>query len=315
MTHGLGSNDEVTKVDQDVFSLNETHALLHLPGCRKSSSSENLGWTSMFVSNQHEAPFDVVMNPCRDHLVVLPVGRVFRVHGSIQGKSLSKLARPGDICVWPAESEFAVRIEETIETLHVYIRDRIVADVASSYDNASRPYTLKPVFGRSDELLEQLVVEAWRTARLGLSQSAIYADQLALSIASRLIWLQSLDNGERAPAAPQVGSGLSFLQMRMVEDYVEARLDNAITLDDLCGVANLSRSYFVRQFKRSARISPHQFVLRRRIDRSKRLLRHSRKSIAQIAFECGFAHQEHLTQTFKRQTGTTPAEYRKVKAI
>lgn len=302
-------------MNEDAFTLNETHALLHLPGCQKWSSSENLGWTSMFVSNQHEAPFDVVMNPCRDHLVVLPVGGVFRVHGSIEGTSSSKLARPGDICVWPARSEFAVSIEETIETLHVYIRDSVFTDVASRYDGASQSYTLRPVFGRSDELLEQLIVEAWRTARLGLKQSAIYADQLALSIASRLIWLQNLDSGERPPAAPQDGGGLSSRQMRMIEDYVESQLNNAITLDDLCGIAHLSRSYFVRQFKRSARISPHQFVLRRRIDRSKRLLRHSRKSIAQIAFECGFAHQEHLTQTFKRQTGTTPAEYRKVKAI
>ena len=298
---------------EKAFSLDETHGLLQLPGCRQWSSSEDLGWTSMLVSNQLEEPFDVLMNACNDHLVVLPVGGAFRVHGSINGKSLSKVAKPGDICVWPARSEFTVGIEESVETLHVYIRDSIVAEIASRFSDALSPDALRPVFGRSDELLEHLVVEAWRTSRMGLKQSAIYADQLAISIASRLIWLQNMDAFEEPRR--QGDSGLSPRQLRMVEDYVESRLGETISLQDLSDVANLSRSYFLRQFKRSTSLSPHQFVLRRRVGQSKRLLRHSKKSIAQIAFECGFAHQEHLTQTFKRQTGTTPAEYRKQKGI
>ncbi len=295
------------------FSLNETHGLLQLPGCQRWSSSEGLGWSSMLVSNQIEGPFNVVVNPCEDHLVVLPIGGVFRVHGAFDGQSLTKLAKPGDICVWPARSAFAVGIEETVETLHVYIRDSVFADMVGNFGLPYAPNALRPVFGRSDELLEHLVVEAWRTARMGLKQSALYADQLAIAIASRLIWQQNLDSWEAS--GEKEAAGLSSRQLRMVEDYVEANLNASISLQEMSRVANLSRSYFLRQFKLSTRLSPHQYVLRRRVERSKRLLRHSRKSIAQIAFDCGFAHQEHLTQTFKRQTGTTPAEYRRERAI
>ncbi len=302
-----------TQMTAKVFSIDETHGLLRLPGCRQWSSSERLGWTSMLVTNQYEAPFDVVLNSSDDHLVVLPMGGGGRVHGSIDGQAISKIATPGDICVWPAGSRFSVGIDDAVETVHVYIRGAVVAEVANAFGMASASLQLMPVFGRSDELLEQLLLEAWRTARSDIRQSSIYADQLALSIASRLIWWQHRDTLEEH-SPPECG-GLTARQLRMLEEYVEAHLGESICLQDLSIVAKLSRSYFVRQFKLSTRLTPHQFVLRRRVARSKSLLRRTRKSISQIAFECGFAHQEHLTQTFKRQTGTTPAEYRKTSAI
>ncbi len=78
----------------------------------------------------------------------------------------------------------------------------------------------------------------------------------------------------------------------------------------LSEASGLSVSHFTRRFKVTTGLSPHQFVLRRRVERAKRLLKHTSEAIAQIALCCGFSHQEHLTHTFKRFTGNTPGRYR-----
>jgi AraC family transcriptional regulator len=67
---------------------------------------------------------------------------------------------------------------------------------------------------------------------------------------------------------------------------------------------------FATQFKQVMGISPHQYVIQQRIEKAKQYLRSHKLSITEIALECGFANQSHLTKIFKEQTGITPKAYR-----
>jgi len=78
----------------------------------------------------------------------------------------------------------------------------------------------------------------------------------------------------------------------------------------LAAEAGLGPAHFAQQFRRVAGLSPHQYVLRRRVKRAAALLRLSRRSIAEIAIEVGFSSQSHLTTAFHRVYGTTPGSYR-----
>jgi len=111
-------------------------------------------------------------------------------------------------------------------------------------------------------------------------------------------------------AAPKA-RGLTAPQFKRVEEFIESSLDLTIDLQSLSATCGLSVSHFVRQFKLTAGVSPHQFVLRRRVERAKRLLKDTNEPVAQVAITCGFSHQEHLTHTFRRYTGDTPASFRR----
>ena len=78
----------------------------------------------------------------------------------------------------------------------------------------------------------------------------------------------------------------------------------------MAGVCGRSTEYFVRVFKATAGVSPYQYVLNLRIERAKALLGVEGASIADVALQCGFSHQEHLTRMFRRFTGVTPGRYR-----
>jgi AraC family transcriptional regulator len=132
------------------------------------------------------------------------------------------------------------------------------------------------------------------------------ADSVARTLAIQLI--RKYSSARLQAEVPTVG--LPYAKLKQVKSYIEENLEANLSLSMLSGVAALSPIHFARQFKRSTGQSPYQYLLNARIDAAKRLLR-SQLPIAEIAFRCGFAHQEHLTRTFRKLTGTTPAAYRR----
>ena len=105
-------------------------------------------------------------------------------------------------------------------------------------------------------------------------------------------------------------NGLSRERLKRVRDYIESHLDDRLTLTDLAGVACLSPYHFSRSFKEAVGVGPQRYVMQRRLERAKTLVRKSSQPLAMIAQEVGFTDQSHLTTIFRREIGMTPARYR-----
>lgn len=85
---------------------------------------------------------------------------------------------------------------------------------------------------------------------------------------------------------------------------------NKIYIEDIARELKVSPSYLARKFKEEVGVSPHDFLLSRRIKKAKKLLAETDVDIAAIADECGFSHQSHLTRYFAKEAGMTPSKYR-----
>jgi AraC-like DNA-binding protein len=118
----------------------------------------------------------------------------------------------------------------------------------------------------------------------------------------------------RLPSGMQLRStsdgGLPRYKLRRVTEFVHARIEGPINLDDLAQVAGVSRSHFHRQFKKSLGMTPHDFVLQARIERAKELLLESDNAVANVAAAVGFTDQSHFSTAFRRQTSMTPRTFR-----
>ncbi len=83
-------------------------------------------------------------------------------------------------------------------------------------------------------------------------------------------------------------------RLNRVVEYVDTRLDERVTLAEMAGVAGLTRMHFAAQFRRATGVSPHAYLLQRRVERAKELLRDTTRPLADIALSVGFWHAAAL---------------------
>ena len=294
-------------ISGNVATLAETHGLVTRAGTQIWASSEGRGWRSLFASAQREAPFEDHCPAIADHLVVVHLSGPVRVKRTLAGKEESCLIPPGGVFIMPGGVEFDVRLEGLLDTVHFYLHRSIVDEIADELDNGEA-IRIIPRLGDRDPLLEQVALSLRDQLHDAGAATALYVDNLARAAAARLIHDHS--SAAARPTPPARKMGLSERQLRRAIDFIEANLEHDPALPEVAAVVGLSPVYFARQFRITTGLAPHQYLLRVRIERAKRLLSNGELPIAAVALECGFCHQEHLTRVFRRQCGTTPAAYR-----
>jgi DNA-binding GntR family transcriptional regulator/AraC-like DNA-binding protein len=104
--------------------------------------------------------------------------------------------------------------------------------------------------------------------------------------------------------------GLAPARLRRVTELVHAKIEHELCLDEMAQSAGLSTAHFSHMFRKSTGESPHQFVLRQRIERAKEMLRNAEARVLDVAVACGFKTQQHFARVFRRVCGTSPTEYR-----
>ena len=100
-------------------------------------------------------------------------------------------------------------------------------------------------------------------------------------------------------------------KLKQAIEYINAHLGENISLLEIAAQVDMSQYYFCRLFKESVGMTPHQYVILQRIERSKYLLLHTKKTILSIADECGFADSSHFAKHFNRRVGVSPGKLRR----
>jgi AraC-like DNA-binding protein len=119
--------------------------------------------------------------------------------------------------------------------------------------------------------------------------------------------------GSPANAAAQgtyLRGGLPPSVVRRVREHIESNIDQRIKVETLARLANLSVSYFLRAFKQSVGVTPHDYLMRRRIERTMELMSGTDMPLSEIALAAGFADQSHCARRFRQHVGMSPRDYR-----
>jgi AraC family transcriptional regulator len=164
---------------------------------------------------------------------------------------------------------------------------------------------LEPQDAFRDPLISQIGVTLANEIDGGFVDG-ILADALNMALAVQVM-RRFVD---RSALMLEPSNGLSRERLERVRDYIEAHLDGRLILTDLAKVACLSPYHFSRSFKQAVGVGPQRYVMQRRLERAKTLMRRTNEPLAEIAQRVGFADQSHLTSIFRRETGVTPGRYR-----
>ena len=118
--------------------------------------------------------------------------------------------------------------------------------------------------------------------------------------------------GPPTPTAPgpRMRGGLPPKMLRRVREYIEAHLDEKISIESLADAIGLSMFHFARAFKQSEGVTPHDYLIRRRVKRAMELLASTDLPLSEIAVTVGFSDQSHCARRFREIVGVCPRDYR-----
>jgi transcriptional regulator of acetoin/glycerol metabolism len=189
------------------------------------------------------------------------------------------------------------RLQGGLSLWSLFERDRTLFRRKDANDISTRL-----VIAGSDEARPALLTPPERA--LGAWQNAA---NIALHTRPRLDLLANM--GQLSPPSHLRG-GLPPAAMRRVREYVETHMSESIDLAALAGIAGLSLYHFARAFKQSVGMTPHHYLVQRRVERAQEMLARVELSLAEIALATGFADQSHFARQFRQRFGMTPGQFR-----
>jgi AraC family transcriptional regulator len=116
---------------------------------------------------------------------------------------------------------------------------------------------------------------------------------------------------ERDEVKSRARSWMTARRLRHVDELIDARLDDKLTVQELATAVGLSTGFFSRAFKASVGKSPHDYIIDRRISRARTLLQVDELELSNIALASGFTSHAHMTATFRSRLGVTPSHLRR----
>ena len=206
----------------------------------------------------------------------------------------------GCINVIPADIDTRWLFDAPTDDIILEVAPAFLARVAADSGRNAGRVELVISAGAADATVDGIASLLHRELGNG-GNGKIFGDSLATALAAHL-----LTNYAAFPATfKRYEHGMGKTDLKRILNYIGDHLDKDISLEILASLVAISPFHFCRLFKQSTGLSPHQYVIRERVERAKSLLLRG-NTVTQAAFEVGFSDAAHLHRHFKQRFGITP---------
>ena len=209
----------------------------------------------------------------------------------------------GSLAIVPSGPVPEVRLLTPCTMIICALEKNFTGEIALEIDRQPADGTHFHIRDKPIEGLVDLMINESEASR----PCALYSETLAHALALRFLLRGSSSehklNVSVEPLPPRI--------LRRVRERIEAELDTELSLASLAKESGYSRAHFLRMFRAAIGLTPHQYVLERRLSAAQKLLRQSKMLLVDIALQCGFSSQTHMNDVFRKRLGITPLEYRR----
>ncbi len=265
-------------------------------------------WDGIKLAHYRFQAGDLPEHHHKDHLITIALGEgcggEIRTASGFRARGQTR----GSVCVIPSGQPFAATLESASEHLAIYLEPSLVLRAAAS-ESRSRVRGGVQVVERSspsDPVISSIGMALLAELESEGLSGRLYAESLANVLAVHLLRHYTAAAG----SALRFTGGLSGQKLGRVMAHITDNYESDLSLADLAHVAGMSTFHFAREFKRTTGTTPHQYLIKFRVDRAKALLTGSEMPLVEVSSRSGFSHQSHFTRLFRRLTGTTPQSYR-----
>ena len=266
-------------------------------------SSKDLNWHGIHIEkgeNEGFTPDDVTVT---QHYFAMNTGPAIEWEWKDGNTFKTHRYETGDLWINPAGVPFSHRIighnQFVLLTLEPQKLIELMPEGASLKHKAFRRQHRS-----KDKHLQMLMQTLLLEAEMGGSNGQLYVDSLSTALSVHFVNHYSMERS--------VDLAIPYTSERQrlgnIIDYIEAHLTEDMSLSDLALQAGLSKFHFSRLFKQTMGLTPHKYLIRRRIEQAAQQLKQG-QSIPQVAHQFGFSDQSHFTRVFKQIKGATPRQF------
>jgi AraC-like DNA-binding protein len=264
-----------------------------------------------FARYRHDKPNLGLLEPTplADQVTVAVELRPFRpINVFCDGRHKRKPAsKPGALALYDLRKSWCADIRDPFDNLSVYIPFSSFRDFAAERGSSflELGYDVEEV--RYDTVMLHLMQATLPVLERPREVSTLYLESLFLAVRDHI----AATYGKFSTKTTLKQWGLTARQLRHALEYIEANLSEDVSLADIADACAASISSLARGFKTALGVSPHRWVLNRRIALAQRLMYEGATPLSEVAASCGFADQSHLTRVFMRHVGSSPATWRR----
>ncbi len=265
-------------------------------------------WTGIKVHRARVLPGRMPEQTSNSHEINISiVGSRTTEKVSSSGKAVITNGGAGNLCLTPAGQTVGAYWEKPIDNMGIILKPDFVKKTAIE-NRFNGDFEFKEIYKSKDSLIQQIGFALLEESTAASPAGKLYADSLIQTLTLHL-----LKNYTSANNIQENHGGLSGYKLRRVQEFINANLEEDLSLSEIAEVADLSQFHFARAFRKSTNLTPQQYLMQQRIERAKQLLASDELPIVEISLRTGFKNQSHFTTLFHKFTKFTPKMWRELK--
>ncbi len=272
------------------------------------------GWKNLLVRIYSEPRIEEsVIYPAvaEPRIVRILSGAAVVEERELGGSWLETLVKAGDFFLTGSQSPYEVRWRaigsELFTTMHLYLGlpvfNRVIEE---AFENDPGAIRLRDLSGFKDDFISALLEGLYKEVSSCHRGTSLFVEGIAQSLAVHLV------RNYTDETIQDYTGGLPGFRLRRVRDLMVTHLEEEFSLIRLAREAEMSEFHFSRAFKKTTGLAPSQYFIHLRLEKARRLLRETNRSVIEIGLEVGYTSPSHFARIFGREVGISPSEYRRL---
>lgn len=216
-------------------------------------------------------------------------------------------AQRGSVFLGELRHQPVANFSTPFDLMRIYVDQAALDEHASASGMSGRATLHMDRQGSADPILSRLQSAVIPIFDKKFDHGQLFVDSMSLAIQDHLLHAY----GKRPSEARSASGGLAPWLERRAKDFLESRIADGTSLEEVAEHCGLSPSHFSKSFRTCTGRPPHRWLLERRIEASKPLLMDENISLASVATSCGFSDASHFSRTFSQLTREPPAAWRR----
>ena len=268
-------------------------------------SSHQAGWNGMYLEYHDFTSHETPEHYPTQHVIAIQTKGTVEAERKLGDRFKQEEIHVGDVCLVPAYTRHRINSKNEQGLIMLSIEPSFIKRNIPEYINSDNLEFI-PHFAQSDPLIYQIGLSLKAALQNDLADSCFYAESLGIALVAHLIQFYTSQTNPTSNDDIQTENA----KIKQAKDYIHAHLNQKLSLKTIATTIGMSQYHFCRVFKETMGLTPWQYVIKKRIELAKQLLKMPQLSILEISNQMGYATSAQFSNFFRKHMGISPSTYR-----